>query len=162
MNRFRHEEIFNQADLDIKDGYYEDAFKKLESILIEDPTYGKAYNHMGWMYETKFRDYGKAEEMYQRALETMPNYPPIYSNYTILLSTLRKFDKLKEVVAKGMTVAGVDHANLYNELGIMHEQSGEYDQAIENYTNCAKQTLSKDTLDRAMASIDRCKQKQKL
>lgn len=162
MNRFRHEEIFNQADLDIKDGLYEEGFHKLESILVEDPTYGKAYNHMGWIFETKFRDYAKAEEMYQRALETMPDYPPIYTNYTILLSTLRKFDKLQEVVKKGMTVPGVDQANLYNELGIMYEQQEDYTRAIENYKQCARQTLSKDTLDRAMASIERCKQKQQL
>ena len=60
-NRFRLEELFNLADRDIKDGHFESAFRRLEEILVEDPLFGKAYNYMGWMYESNFRDYAKAE-----------------------------------------------------------------------------------------------------
>lgn len=161
-NRFRLEELFNLADLDIKDGYYEAAFKKLEEILVEDPLFGKAYNHMGWMYETKFRDYAKAEEFYQKALDTAPDYPSIYTNYSILLSTLGKYDKLEQLLEKGLNVNGVDKANIHNEYGIMYEQKGEFDKAIEHYKICAKQTLNKDTLNKAMDSIDRCNTKKNL
>lgn len=161
-NRFRLEELFHLADLDIKDGYYESAHKRLDEILTEDPLFGKAYNHLGWMYETKFRDYQKAEEFYQKALETSPDYPSIYTNYSILLSTLGKYDKLEQVLAKALTVPGVDKANVHNEYGIMYEQQGRYADAINNYNECAKLTLSKDTLTRAMDSVDRCKTKQTL
>lgn len=161
-NLFRLEEQFSQADLDIKDGYYEAAFQKLENILVEEPTFGKAYNHMGWMYETKFRNYQKAEEFYQRALDCSPEYSPIYTNYSILLSTLGKFDKLEMLIEKGLTVAGVDKANLYNEKGIMREQQGRFNEAIEAYRTCAQLTLSNDTLNRAKDSIARCENKKTL
>lgn len=153
------EEQFQQADLDIKDGLYESAIKRLESILVEDANFGKAYNHLGWLYETKFRDLTKAEEFYKKGLEKAPHYPAIYSNYSVLLSTLGKFDVLEMVLQQGLSVPGVDKANMFNEFGIMHEQKGNYDQAIHYYKECGKATLAKDLLDRAIGSIERCKTK---
>ncbi len=161
-NRFRLEELFHQTDLDIKDGYYDSAFRKLEEILVEDPLFGKAYNHMGWMYETKLKDYSKAEECYRKALDADPSYPSIYTNYSILLSTLGKYDELKLLLDRALKVPGVDKANVYNEYGIMYEQLGQYDTAIDHYRKCGELTLSKDTLNRAMDSIDRCRTKMTL
>lgn len=158
----RLEELFNAADADIRDGLYEEAVKKLEDILVEEPTFGKAYNHLGWMYETKFQNFEKAEEFYGKALQTAPQYAPVYSNYSVLLSTLGKFDKLTSVLEKGLTTPGVDKSLMYNEFGIMNELQGDFNKAIEYYTKCAKTTLAKETMDRAMVSIDRCKTKQSL
>ncbi len=158
----RLEELFNQADLDIRDGYYEAAVKKLEDILVEEPTFGKAYNHLGWLYETKFQNYQKAEEYYDKALKTAPQYPAIYSNYSVLLSTLGKFDELKSLLEKGLATPGVDKSLMYNEFGIMNEIQGNFPEAIDFYTKCAKSTLAKDTMDRAMVSIERCRTKQSL
>lgn len=161
-NSFRLEEMFNQADLDIKDGLFESAFQRLQDILVEDPLFGKAYNHLGWMYETKFRDYSKAEEFYRKALETVPDYPAIYTNYSILLSTLGRYEELASLLNKGLMVAGIDKATIYNEFGIMYEQQVNYPQAIENYRKCAQLTLNKDTMNRALESIERCRTKQTL
>lgn len=153
------EELFHLADADIKDGYFEAAVKKLEDILVEDPAFGKAYNHLGWLYETKFRELDRAEEYYQKALERAPHYPAIYSNYSVLLSTLGKFDKLEMVLQQGLVTPGVDKATMYNEFAIMNEQKGNFEQAIHFYKECGKATLVKDTLDRAMTSIERCRSK---
>lgn len=153
------EEIFYQADLDIKDGHYETAIRRLEEILVEDPNFGKAYNHLGWLFETKFKNMAKAEEYYKKCFEKTPDYPAIYSNYSVLLSTLGKFQELELVLQQGLSVPGVDKANLYNEYGIMHELKGNLEQAMHFYKECGKATLAKDTLDRAVASIERCKTK---
>jgi tetratricopeptide (TPR) repeat protein len=161
-NRFRLEELFNQADLDIKDGYFESAFGRLEQLLVEDPLYGKAYNHLGWLYETKLKDYRKAEEFYKKALDTDPDYHPVYTNYSILLSTLGKYDELKLLLDRALTVPGIDKANVFNEYGIMYEQMKDFNKAITFYKQCAEMTLSKDTLNRAMESMERCKLKMTL
>lgn len=161
-HNLRLEELFNLADLDIRDGYYEEAVRKLEEILVEDPTFGKAYNHLGWLNETKFQNYEKAENFYQKALQTAPNYPAIYSNYSVLLSNLGKFDILTSVLEQGLKTPGVDKSLMYNEFGIMTELQGDFQKAIGYYTQCAKTTLVKDTMDRAMLSIERCKTKQTL
>jgi tetratricopeptide (TPR) repeat protein len=159
---YKLEELFIQADQDIRDGYLAEAAKKLESIIADDPDFGKAYNHLGYLYETKFKDLKSAENYYQLALEKSPDYPAVYANYSILLSTLRKYDELNTLLQKALEIPGVDKANVYNEYGIMYENLGEYSRAISNYKECAKLTFNKNTIDKALESIDRCNTKMKL
>ena len=65
MNNLQLEELFRQADTDIKNGKYEAAVKVLEQIIEANPRFGKAYNHLGWMHETKFRNLRVAEKYYR-------------------------------------------------------------------------------------------------
>ena len=79
-----------------------------------------------------------------------------------MLSTLSKFDELKELLEKALEVPGVDKANVYNEYGIMYEQEGNYEKAMEAYRQCARATLKNDVLNRAKDAIERCKIKAEL
>ena len=63
------------------------------------------------------------------------------------------------VLQQGLVTPGVDKATMYNEFAIMNEQKGNFEQAIHFYKECGKATLVKDTLDRAMTSIERCRSK---
>ena len=69
------EELLDQANLDIKEGRYDEATNKLEKILDIDPNFGKAYNHLGYLYEVKFKEYEKGETLYKLCLEKSPMYP---------------------------------------------------------------------------------------
>jgi tetratricopeptide (TPR) repeat protein len=161
-NTIKLEDLFYQADLDIKDGYFTEAVKKLEEILHQDPDFGKAYNHLGWLHETQFRNLEKAEDFYKLAVAKSPTYPAAYYNYAILLSTLERFDDLDNLLKKALEVKGIEKAKIYNEYGIMFEQIGEYEKAIRFYTDAAKSTLNKDMLNTAKDSIERCKVKTSL
>ena len=55
------EEMLDQANLEIKNGKYESASNILEKIIDIDPNFGKAYNHLGYLYEVKFKEYEKAK-----------------------------------------------------------------------------------------------------
>ena len=158
----KFEEILNIANIDIKNGHYQSAVQKLEDIIIENVEFGKAYNHLGWLYETKFKNYEKAEKYYKQALFYSPEYPAIYTNYAVLLSTLNKYDELKEHLKNALKITGIDKATIYNEYGIMYEQLGNFNEAIKSYKQCALTTLSKDVLTRAKESIERCNIKQSL
>ena len=160
--RYRLEEKFNRADQDLKAGKIEIAIESFESIIKEDPTFGKAYNHMGWIFETKFRDYENAEKNYKLALEHAPNYTAIYKNYSILLSTLGRFDDLKQLLEKAKDVPGMDKYTIYNEYAIMYEQLEEYNLAINYYRDAAKATMNDKSLKTAMDSIERCNTKMSL
>lgn len=153
------EELLDQANLDIKDGLYEAASNKLERIIDMDPNFGKAYNHLGYLYEVKFKDYEKGQTLYKLALEKSPLYPSVYYNYSVCLSTLGKFDELKELLDTALTIPGITKATIYNEYGIMYEQLGELNQAISYYQQAGKMTLSNDVLSRVKNSIERCKSK---
>ncbi|MEZ4858044.1 MAG: hypothetical protein R2781_04475 [Flavobacteriaceae bacterium] len=156
------EELLDLANTDIKNGLYDEATNKLEKIISIDPNFGKAYNHMGYLYEVKFKDFEKGETLYKLCLEKSPLYPAVYYNYSILLSTLGKWDDLKELLDQAMNIPGITKSTIYNEYAIMYEQMGELDKAIENYRQAGLNTLDKATLDRAKTSIERCKAKKEL
>ncbi|TSA51607.1 MAG: hypothetical protein D4R43_00540 [Sphingobacteriales bacterium] len=159
VNILQNDELFFEADGQIAQGKISEALTTLEAILLEDPTYGKAYNHMGWIYETKFKDYKKAEEFYKKCYAYTPEYPAIYTNLSILLSTLGKYDELENFIKKGLEVAGTDKAALYNEYAIMFELKGDYLKAIEQFKNAVRFSLSDANVETYSKSIQRCKKK---
>lgn len=156
------EELLDQANTDIKNGLYENASNKLEEIINIDPNFGKAYNHLGYLYEVKFKDFEKGETLYKLCLEKTPMYPSVYYNYAILLSTLGKWGELKELLDTAINIPGITKSTIYNEYAIKFEQQGKLDDAIEMYRKVGLNTLDKGVLDRAKSSIERCKAKKEL
>lgn len=130
----------------------------MEEIINEAPDFGKAYNHIGFIYETKYQDLAKAEEYYKYALRFTPNYYATYYNLAIVLSTLKKWEELEQLLANAQQLPGINQATLANEYAIMYESRREYDQAIEHYKNYAN--LSFD--NKQFVSIERCKKKKDL
>jgi tetratricopeptide (TPR) repeat protein len=148
--------LFFEADNLIKDNLIGDAYNKLMSIIQKNPRYGRAYNHLGWLFETKYKDLNKAEEYYQKALEYSPEYIPIYLNYAICLSTMGKLDKLKEFLDKAMLVEGVSKSQLYNEYGILYEMQGDFEKAISHYQQAINWSLNSNDINIYQESIQRC------
>ncbi len=151
--------LFFRADDEIRDGKIVDAFETLSQILEEDSTYGKAYNHLGWMYETKYKDYVKAEECYKLALKYAPEYLAGYMNYAVLLSTIEKYEVLESHLNRSMEVKGINKSKIHNEFGIMYEMQGKYAQAVESYRNALRSSLNNDDIAIYEKSIDRCNKK---
>tara|TARA_R110002072_G_scaffold149458_1_gene297325 strand:- start:24776 stop:25270 length:495 start_codon:yes stop_codon:yes gene_type:complete len=158
----RLEEMLDRANASIKAGNYEQAENTLEEMIKIDPNFGKTYNHLGFLYETKFKEYEKGETLYKLCLEKSPMYPAIYYNYAVLLSTLGKWDELKTLLDRAITIPGVSKSTIYNEYAIMYEQQGKLDEAIAHYQKTGMHTLDQATLDRAKSSIARCKSKKDL
>ena len=153
------QEMLDQANLEIKNGKYQVASDILEKIIDIDPNFGKAYNHLAYLYDVKFKEYEKGETLYKLCLEKSPMYPAVYFNYAVLLSTLGKYDELKELLDKAITIPGITLATIYNEYAIMYEQQANLDEAIAYYKKCAMNTLDKNVLNRAKESIERCQLK---
>lgn len=158
----RLDELFFEADNLIAQKKISDAVNLLEGILNEDPQYGKAYNHLGWIYETKYKDYPKAEEYYRKCLEFTPDYPAVYLNISVVLSHLGKWKELEDVLNGALLVPGVDKATIYNEFGIMNELQGKFEAAIENYKTAIRFSLSDVNIDTYYASTKRCIKKQEM
>ena len=51
---------------------YFDGKSILEDALVEEPTFGKAHNHMGWLYLYQFNDVEMAETHLNLALKYAP------------------------------------------------------------------------------------------
>ena len=160
--RLKLDEIFFEADILIAEKKFADAINLLEGILIEAPDYGKAYNHLGWIYETKYKDYSKAEDFYKKCLLYTPDYPAIYVNLSIVLSASGKFEELALLLNQALTIMGVDKPAIHSEYGIMYELQGEYEKAIDSYKNAIKCSLSQPNIDIYAGSLARCKNKMEI
>lgn len=155
----KSEDLFQLADKDIKDGYIERAHKLLEDILRENPSFGKAHNHLGWLHELKYQRLAEAEEYYKKALELSPTYVSTYYNYSILLSNQQRYEELQALLDRALKVPSINRSTIYNEYAIMFESTGEYDQSIHYYKEAAKLIMDNKRLDAMIAAIDRVKKK---
>lgn len=153
------EELFAQADRLLNDGVIMEAVEKLSQILKRNPRFGKAYNHLGWVYETKFKNVARAEEYYRAAMQYAPNYNASYLNYAYFLSNAGRFDELKAHLDKISSIPGIAKDTVYNEYAIMYEMQGNPKEAMDYYQKAAIVTLDSLKLDKYKESIERCQKK---
>jgi tetratricopeptide (TPR) repeat protein len=153
------EEMFAKADDLIKEGDIKGAVELLFKITQRNPQFGKAYNHLGWVYENKYKNYAKAEEFYKKALQYSPEYAAGYLNYTYFLSNLSRFGELKPHLDKALTVPSVAKETIYNEYAIMLEMQQQPQEAMDYYVKAAMTTLDGAKLEQYKSSVERCKQK---
>lgn len=153
------DDLFFEADSLIKERKITEAISTLEAILVEAPDYGRAYNHLAWIYETQYRDYAKAEDLYKRCIAIEPNYTPAYLNLSINLSTLGKYEEQLTFLDAALRIPGIDRAGMYNEMAIAKELLGLFEEAIKYYKEAIRFTLVDANLATYSASIDRCMRK---
>jgi|SRR5690606_12232629 len=159
---FDLEERFLKADGLIGENRLSEAAKLLEDILSDAPDFGKAHNHMGWLFETKFKNLRRAEEHYRLALKFSPDYTAAYYNYAYLLSSLRKFDELEQLLNECIKVPGINYATIYNEFALMRELQGDLDDAIHYFKLHIKNSFDLKSIDTASEAIRRCERKKQL
>lgn len=153
------EEMFCKADRLLTEGLTMEAVEKLSQILKRNPRFGKAHNHIAWAYEVKYNKKNLAEEHYKMAMEYAPDYIASYLNYCYLLSSLARFDELKEHLDKMSNIAGIAKEILYMEYAILSELQGDIEAAIDYYRQAAIVTLDTLKLDKYKESIERCHKK---
>lgn len=150
---------FQRADDLIAQDLIEEGKAVLNSILEEDPKYGKAHNHLGWISKTKENDAASAEKHYKHALELTPEYGATYMNYGYLLSEQKRFYELEQLLQRAENVEDVNKSNLAREWGYLYEDTKQYQKAIEKYKEYALTLYDNSLIDKAKESILRCRQK---
>lgn len=153
------EELFAQADRLLNEGVIMEAVEKLGQILKRNPRFGKAYNHLGWVYETKYKNFPRAEEYYRAAMQYAPHYNAVYLNYAYFLSNQGRFDELRDHLDRVSQVPGIAKDTIANEYAIMFEMQGDLKTAIDYYQKAAIITLDNAKLDKYKESVERCRKK---
>lgn len=156
------EDLFAEADALIKEEKIRESVELLFKILQRNPNFGKAYNHLGWIYENKYKNYPRAEDYYKKAMQLTPEYAASYLNYIYFLSNLSRFDELKAHLDKTSQIPSVARETIYNEYAIMFEMTGKPEEAMDFYMKTAMATLDSEKLNRCKESINRCKTKVEL
>jgi tetratricopeptide (TPR) repeat protein len=160
--RVRLEGMFQEADRLINAKSTSEGFNLLTTIITEEPSFGKAYNHLGYIYYWRYKDNANAEKHYKMSLELSPEYLAGYYNYATFLSSLKRWDELTTLLNKALKVPGINEGTIYNEFGIMYESQRKYREATEAYKNYLAFTLDNEHVDKAIESINRCKKKMEL
>lgn len=153
------EEMFLEADRLLTEGVVMQAVEKLAQIIKRNPRFGKAFNHLGWVYETKYKDMARAEQYYKAAMEYAPTYNASFLNYCYFLSNQGRFDELKTHLDRVSQLPGIARDTIFNEYGMMYEMQGDPHTASDYYQKAAMMTLDMAKLDKYRDSIDRCRKK---
>ena len=153
---------FDRADHLISQELIEEGKAVLQSILEENPRYGKAHNHLGWIYKSKENDNRTAEKHYQQALELVPCYGAIYMNYSYLLSEEKRYDELEKLLTKAESVEEVNKTNLNREWAYYFEDTKQYERAIDKYKEYALSLYDNALIEKAKEGIIRCRQKMEI
>lgn len=156
------EELFLVADKAIDDGNFAEGKKILEELIHEEPCYGKAHNHLGWIYKSKYNDYRTAENHFRTAIVFEPEYPHTYLNYAYLLREIERYTDQEEVLNDALKVPGTNKAAIFDEYGSMYELKGQYNEAIKAYKKAIELSLNDKGIEDYINNIKRCKLKKKL
>ena len=105
------ENLFLEVGKAIDERNISGAKELLEEILAIDPGYGRAHNHLGWIYETKIKDFERAKRHYELALKFCKgDYPIVYVNYSYLLIEFGYLEEAEKIIDEGLRVPGTDRA----------------------------------------------------
>ena len=131
----------------------------LENALAEEPTYGKAHNHMGWFYLFHMDDVEKAEVHLRLALKYARQYSAPYVHMIDLLFNADRLDEHAKLVAEAMKVPGVGKDYLYNEMGRNMEVKGRISDAIKFYRLAIRRSMDKEQIKVIRENIRRARSK---
>ncbi len=156
------ETMLAKADTLIQQKRTQESVELLLKIVQCNPQFGKAYNHLGYVYEVYYRDYTRAEEYYKKAMKYEPEYSPSYTHYARLLSSCGRFDALKAHLDTAFTIITIPKEVIYNEYAIMYEMQENPEVAMNYYVQAAMTTLNVNKMELYQVSISRCQMKLEL
>jgi len=146
------EKAFEQND-------YLEGMRLLEEALTIEPNFGKAHNHMGWLYLYQITDWVKAETHLRLALKFAPAYSAPYMHMSYILFAKGRFEELTGLLEKAMMVGGIQKSFIYNEYGRMSEANGKLRKAVKFYKTAVRWTFNEQELNVYKDNIRRCRDK---
>lgn len=161
-NKEQLEQNILLADQYIKDNEIAAAKELLFQTIAEDPLFAKAYNYLGWIFETKEKRYKDAEENYKRSIDLDPTYHAPYINYLYLLNNQQRSTEAFDLINIAKDIKGINRVTLNTEWAYALEYSGRLEEAIEKYKEIIPLQNDLTKLEGIKKDIDRCRQKLEL
>jgi len=150
------EELYLEAEADIKNNNYAEAFKKYESILYDEPSSAPAHNSLGWLYKTQFDDYVKAENHFLTAMRGDPLYPHPYFHLASLLMDMERFDELNVHLEKCLKVRTIEKSWVYGRYALIEEQKLNFDKAVYFFEKAILSSQNDEKIKDYKQDIERC------
>ena len=153
------EQYVLHAEKAFEQGQYLEGKALLEKALTEEPTYGKAHNHLGWLYLARLDDFEKAERHLKLALKYSQKYSAPYIHMITLLFELKRMEEHESLIATAMEVPGMSRSFLFSEKGKASEVKGKYTQAIKWYRLAIRWSMEESEINAIRNYMKRAKSK---
>lgn len=150
------EELYLEAEADIRNNNFLEAFQKYENILYDEPGFAPAHNSMGWIYKSQFENHDKAENHFRAAIKSDPLYPHPYFHLASLLMDMDRYTELEEHLEHCQEVYSIDKSWVFDRFGMMFEQNEQFTKAIGFYQKAIIATMSNDKIKEFQSDIERC------
>ena len=139
------------------------AYDALYDILEIDPGYGRAHNYLGWIYETKIKDFHKAKKHYELAIKfCQDTFPVVYINYIYLLIDHDDLREAENLIEKARNVQGVDFATLFYQKGKIWEDRLKFRKAYFYYNSAKIRSNNNDFVRMMILEMERIHHKMSL
>ncbi len=162
MSDNKAENLFFEADQLIDDNKIVEAKEILIDLLSDFPDYGRAHNHLGWLYSVKFNNYPRAKYHLELAIKFSPDYQGVYANYAYLLVEMNLYDDMIHFGNNAIAKNVADPATIYNKMAQSFELKGELMEAFNFYKLAIKGAINNQFLDELYAAVNRVKGKMNL
>lgn len=156
------ENYIQMAEKAFESNDYIKGMKYLEEVLMREPHFGKAHNHMGWLYIYHLKEWTKAENHLNLAMKYTPGYAPPYIHLAEMYLEQGRFDALEDLLEKALNIGGVQKAFIYNMKARTMEVKGRFSKAIALNKQAIKWCLNDQELNRVKAEIKRCRKKRQI
>lgn len=162
IGTLKNDKLFLEADQLIAASSMAEAMEVLQDILNDDPSYAKAHNHLGWMYDTQLCEYQMAEEHFKHAINFRPDYPSPYFNYFELLFVQKRYPEAEKLLSRALQSSTVNKERVYYLQGRLFEAQSEYNKARHSYALYGKGAFETKSMEAAEEAINRCNKKAEL
>ena len=156
------EELYLEAEADIKNNNYAEAFKKYESILYDEPDSAPAHNSLGWLYKTQFDDYAKAENHFLTAMKGDPLYPHPYFHLAALLTDMERYDELNRHLEKCLNVRTIEKSWVYGRYALIEEIKMNFEKAMHGFEKAILSSQNDEKIKDYKQDIERCQMKMEI
>jgi tetratricopeptide (TPR) repeat protein len=110
----------------------------LQAILQSNPESAEAMNVLAMLLQSTGRP-EEAAEFYQLVLELQPDNVVAINNLAwILCEEQKKYDQALALVQRGLEKAPDSYVDLRDTRGMIYYRLGQYDKAVQDFTECLK------------------------
>ena len=155
INERHIETLYYRADELINESKLAEAKEVLLELLMEDPTYAKAHNLLGWIYTHHLLNLVQADRHLKLAIEYGEGFAAPFVNYAILLYESNRFDDLIKHTDDSLYAIGVDRANLLAFKGLALESKKKYSEALATFEEAKVFTFNMEYLNKLNTDKDR-------
>ncbi|WP_345952507.1 hypothetical protein [Mucilaginibacter sp. PAMB04168] len=149
------DEKYLQAVEEYKYGESPKSLQLLNEIIAADPTYARAFFHLGLIYYYELKDYQQAGYCFKTCNDLDDRFPDLYEHYIRLLAFLNLERALETIKIKALNIPGVDYTVIWEIAGKHAEKNKQFCLARSCYQEAILTAVTTKRVEDLEESIQR-------